>query len=96
MGTIKTRVQVVASVGAFLIYYCVILPCPHPLNSGFLMDPPPFWAHNGALHTANKKACHVGLGDRFSTKGKLAKAHDFGLDLGGGGRAPGSACVDDT
>ena len=36
-------------------YHCEILPCFHPLDSAFLMDPPLFWVHSGTLYMAKKE-----------------------------------------
>ena len=59
------------------------------------MDPPPFRVHDGALHMAQKEVVKLGQdSDSQSSKklkGKVLKAGDIGLDLAGGGRAPGYA-----
>ena len=58
------------------------------------MDPPPLWANNGPLHTAKKELVSVGweMASQSSKKlkGKVVKAGDIGLKLGGGGQAGGT------
>ena len=66
-------------------YHCEILPCFHPLNSGFLMDLAPFWAHDGALYMAQKEVVKLGWESDSQNskqlKGKVVKAGDIGLRL---------------
>ena len=64
------------------------------------MNLPPFWVHDGALYMAKNELVKLRWeSDPQSSKklkGKVLKAGDIGLDLAGGGRAPGYAHVDDV
>jgi len=64
------------------------------------MNPPPFWAHNGALHMSMKEIATLKWSSSSQSskklKGNVLKACDVGLHLTGGGRAPVYVNTDDV
>ena len=64
------------------------------------MNPPSFWAHNGALYMSMKeiaalKWCSSSQSSK-KLKGKVLKACDVDLLLSGGGQAPKYVHTDDV
>ena len=80
--------------------HCKLLPSFYSLNSGFLMNPPSFWAHNGALYMSMKEIAALKWSSSSQSskklKGKVLKACDVGLLLSGGGQAPKYVHTDDV
>ena len=64
------------------------------------MNPPSFWAHNGALYMSMKEIAALKWSSSSQSskklKGKVLKACDVGLLLSGGGQAPKYVHTDDV